>query len=232
MKKICGLSHGDSGKGKTHFIGTMCKFGRPFIIDTERGLLSIADKDGQYDHSTVSTYREFVAAVDWYFANAVEKKYTYLVVDSITRLQRLLIDEILKVPMGDTLSALALKPKTLSIREWGEINTTMTAVVDTICLKSPTSVHFTALSGESTDEVSGITKVWPLVQGGFRFQLPGFFDLVLYHDSQLKDGKVNYYIQTEGCARNIAKNRMGHLGKLKTFELNNYEVIHNVLKEL
>jgi hypothetical protein len=232
LRRLCTLSHGDSGKGKTYFVGTICEKGKPFIIDTERGLLTIENLEGQYDHTTVHNYTEFATACDYYFENAKEKGYTHLVIDSVTRLQKLLIDQILKVPESTTLSALSLKPKTLSIREWGEVNSTMNSVIDNICSRCPTSVHMTALSGESTDKVSGITKVWPLIQGGFRFSFPGYFDMVLYHDSTMTNGKVTYHIQTEGCNRNIAKNRLSHVKKLRALEPNSYEVISNILKEL
>ena len=51
------LSIGDSGKGKTWFAGSIAKYGNPFIIDSEKGLTTIANHE--FDSTHVSTFSQF-----------------------------------------------------------------------------------------------------------------------------------------------------------------------------
>ena len=87
-RRVTSLSIGDSGKGKTYFAGTICNHGKPFFIDSEGGLKTVANYD--FDYVSVNTWTEFTEALTWYYNNYKERGYTHLVIDSFTRLQQYL----------------------------------------------------------------------------------------------------------------------------------------------
>tara|TARA_Y100000310_G_C20646178_1_gene796724 strand:+ start:267 stop:974 length:708 start_codon:yes stop_codon:yes gene_type:complete len=213
--KINSLSIGDSGKGKTYFIGTMCDYGKPFILDTEKGLLTISHKE--FDSMTVSTYKEVGDALLWYSDNYKKNGYTHLVLDSITRLQQyILLEE------GDSTTGV------VTMKQWGIILVKLRKIVDYMTKHCPTPVHVTAMAMESRDELTGAVKLYPNIQGAFKFDLAGYFDVVLHHHCGEKNGDQVYYVQTEGDERIIARNRASDIVKLKKFEKSDYGIIHDI----
>lgn len=208
------LSLGDSGKGKTKFYGSMCDYGyKPYVIDIEKGLLSIADKDFEYD--TIDTWGEFGEKCQWFAKNYKEHGYTHLVVDSMTRLQQYLITSL-------------DKNGKLTQNQWGEVQASLRKVVDWLTKDCPTPVVVTAMAGESHDQLSGKIKVYPNIQGGFKNDLAGYFDIVLYHDCGMKNGEQQYWVQTQGDERIQARSRADCVKKLSKYEQNNYGIIHNI----
>lgn len=212
--KISILSIGDSGKGKTYFAGTICDYGKPFVIDAEGGAITIGNK--VFDYVNVSTWAEFLEACAWYFKNYQEKGYTHLVVDSITRLQQYLALE------KDTNGKLTMS-------QWGEVLASLRKVVDRLTKSCPTHLHMTSMAMEDKDDVTGQVKVFPNVQGRFRFDLAGYFDVVLYHDCGEKEGKQVYWVQTEGDQRITAKSRLASIKPMAKYETNNYKIINDII---
>jgi hypothetical protein len=207
------LSIGDSGKGKTWFIGTIADYGKPFIIDSERGLITAADKT--FDYVDVNNFKEFGEACKWYMENWEEKGYTHLVVDSITRLQQYLAKEI-------------NEDMKLDRQQWGELLATLRKTVNWLTKECPTHVHVTAMAMESKDMDHNV-KIFPNIQGAFKHDLAGYFDVVLYHDCGEKDKKQKYWVQTEADGRIQAKSRLHCLKKLNKYEPNTYQIINNIL---
>jgi hypothetical protein len=219
ISKVNTLSIADSGKGKSYFIGTIADFGKPFVIDAEKGLMSALDssKNRDFDYVQVDTFGQFSEACSWYAANCEEKGYTHLVVDSITRLQQYLANEL--SPDGK-----------LTINQWGEVLATLRKSVDWLTKKCPTHVHMTAMAMEAKDDVTGMTKIFPNIQGAFKYDLAGYFDVVMYHDCGEKDGQQQYWIQTQGDTRITARSRLDGICKLNKYERSNYEVINNIIE--
>lgn len=214
--KATSLGMGDSGKGKTFFIGTICEHGKPFVIDSEDGLKTIADK--KFDYKTVNTWDEFTTALRWYYDNCKEKGYTHLVIDSFTRLQQYLGVKI--EPTGK-----------LTQSQWGELLAHMRKVIDQLTKTCPTALHVTAMAMEAKDELTGGIKIFPNIQGSFKHDLAGYFDYVLYHDCGPKDGKTQYWVQTEGDQRIPARSRLSSVTKLNKYEANNYGIIAQTFKQ-
>lgn len=214
--KVSILSIGDSGKGKTYFSGTICDYGKPFVIGAEGGEMTIADK--VFDYKSVATWEEFLNVCAWYFKNYKERGYTHLVVDSITRLQQYLALE--KDPNGK-----------LTMSQWGEVLASLRKVVDRLTKSCPTHLHMTAMAMEDKDDVTGQIKVFPNVQGRFRFDLAGYFDVVLYHDCGEKEGKQVYWVQTQGDQRITAKSRLSSIGEMKKYDQNNYKIINDIIEK-
>lgn len=216
--KIHSLSVGDSGKGKTHFIGSICDHGKPYIIDAEGGVKTIANK--KFDYEQVDTYQDFLKELAWYYNNWQKNGYTHLVVDSITRLQQYRMFEY-------------HKDGKLTQNQWGELLADLRKVVNQVTKTCPTSSHWTAMAMESKDELSGAVKIYPNLGGAFKFDLAGYFDVVLYHDCKYSGDKQSYYVMTQGDERvTTARSRLDCLKKLNKFEPSNYGIIANITKEV
>lgn len=212
--KVNTLSIGDSGKGKTYFVGTIADHGKPFIIDAEGGLMTAANKE--FDYCEVDSFDEFGEACKWYMQNYKEHGYTHLVVDSITRLQQYLARDI-------------SPDMKLTQQQWGEILATLRKTIDWLTKKCPTHVHVNAMAMESRDDITGAIKIYPNIQGAFRYDLAGYFDVVMYHDCGMKDGKQVYWVQTEGDERITARSRLNSIKKLNKYEPNDYKIINNII---
>lgn len=214
LKRVTSLSISDAGKGKTWFLGTMAKYGKPFIIDTEMGMTTIADKN--IDYVTVKSWKDFLAALTWYWKNWEEKGYTHLGIDSITRAQMYRVFEL-------------NKDGKLDRGQWGEVLADVRKVISRLTLECPTSVHVNAMAMESEDELTKITKIFPNLQGAMKFDLAGYFDVVLYHHSGEKNGEQQYWVQTQGDQRIPARSRLTAVKPLKKFEQNDYGILADIL---
>ena len=215
--KVNTLSIGDSGKGKTWFAGTIADYGKPFIISSEKGLMTVANKT--FDYTEVDSFKEFGDACKWYMENYKDRGYTHLVVDSITRLQQYLAREI-------------SPDMKLTQQQWGEILATLRKTIDWLTKHCPTHVHVTAMAMESRDELTGGIKIYPNIQGAFRYDLAGYFDVVMYHDCGDKNGEQVYWVQTQGDQRITARSRLDSIKKLQKFERNDYGIINDILTNL
>jgi hypothetical protein len=219
--QVNSLSIGDSGKGKTYFAGTICDHGKPFVIDAEGGLGTICDKD--FDYVAINSYEELEQAYGLFMQTYKEKGYTHLVIDSITRLQQYLAFRI-------------NKDGKLTQAQWGEVLATLRKMTDGITKQLKEKgihLHMTAMAMESKDELTGQTKIFPNIQGAFKFDLAGYFDIVLYHDcapGKDKEGKpvTKYWVQTEGDTRITARSRYNSIKKLNRHEISNYSIIANI----
>lgn len=212
--KVNTLSIGDSGKGKTFFAGSISDYGKPFVIDAEKGLMTAANKE--FDYVEVDTFKDFGEACRWYMENYKEHGYTHLVVDSITRLQQYLAKEI-------------NPDMKLSQNQWGELLATLRKTIDWLTKQCPTHVHVTAMAMESKDELTGGIKIFPNIQGAFKYDLAGYFDVVMYHDCGEKEGKQVYWVQTQGDTRITARSRLDSIKPLNKFERNDYGIINDIL---
>ena len=214
--KVRSLSIGDSGKGKTYFAGTIAKYGRPFIIDSEKGLATAADQE--FDYVEVKSFDEFGEACQWFMANHDKQGYTHLVVDSFTRLQQYLCAKL--APNGK-----------MTQQQWGEVLATMRKAANWLTNDCPTHLHMTAMAMESKDELTGAIKIYPNIQGSFRYDLAGYFDVVLYHDcGPDKEGNQSYWVQAQGDTRITARSRLDSIKKLNKYETNDYGIIANIYK--
>lgn len=194
------LSIGDSRTGKSYFLGTICDHERVLIIDAEGGLSTIEGKN--FDSIRVKTYKEFKEALNWYMGGGY-KEYTMLSIDSINRVQALLAQEL--SPDGQ-----------LTQNQWGEVLATLRKVVGVLADMCPTSFHVTSMAMESKDELTGRVRIYPNIQGSFKFDLTGYFDTVLYHHAKPDTkGDTQYYCQLQGDTRVIAGSRLVKLKGIK-----------------
>lgn len=211
------LSIGDSGKGKTYMIGSMVECGyNPFVVDAEGGVTTVCDKD--IDYVTVNKWAELEEAYVLFLKTYKEKGYTHFVVDSITRLQQYLVNEL--DPSGKITRA-----------QWGEVLAKLRKFVDVLTKQCPVPVHMTAMAMESEDEITKMKKVYPNIQGAFKHDLAGYFDVTMYHDCGEKNKEQVYWVQTQGDQRITARNRASQIKKLNKFEVNDYKIIKSIITE-
>jgi len=221
--KTTSISIGDSRKGKTYFIGTACDLCRVFIIDAESGLKSIKDK--KFDFVTVNTWKETEDALTWYLTEGYQN-YDLLAIDSITRIQ-----SYLKEQLKDGPDEHGKNKGNMTMGKYDILAIKLRKVVDVLTKKCPTSVHMTAMAGEFHDELTGATKIYPNLQGGFKFDLLGYFDTIMYHNMAVtKDGE-QYWCEIAGSERNCAGTRLAELkatyGKAMP---NNYKCIYDAVR--
>lgn len=204
---------GESGCGKTEWIGSMIDAGyKPAVIDTEKGLTTI--KNRKFDYETVNTFTEFEKAVQGVFEN--HKNYTHLVVDSFSRLSQYLLVEL----AGDDAK--------VDRDAWGVALAKQRKIIDVLTKNCPLPVIVTSTVSESKDEVTGMTKLFPAINGSFKFDLATYFDCVFYLQSGLdKSNKAKYWMRTVGDHRIIAKSRLQGMAPI---EASSCAIVDKLLK--
>jgi len=219
------ISVSDSRKGKTHFIGTMADHGKLFVIDVECGLSTITDK--KFDFVTVHNWKEIEEALEWYMLEG-QKTYTHLAIDSITRIQSYLKEYLIQEPDSHKKNKGVMtmgKYDTLAIK--------LRKIVDVLTKQCTSSIHMTAMAQEEKDKLTGAVKIFPNLQGGFKFDLVGYFDTILYNQMGL-DAKGNpaYWCEIAGTERNCAGTRLQKVKQAYPKVMpNDYTCIVNALKE-
>jgi hypothetical protein len=215
-RKTSILSIGDSRTGKTYFLGTMCAHEKVLIIDVEGGLSTIEGKS--FDSVRVKTFKEFKEALNWYMSGGYND-YTMLSIDSINRVQAMLATEL--SPDG-----------TLTQNQWGEVLATLRKILDVLSASCPTAFHVTSMAMESKDELTGRIRIYPNIQGSFKFDLTGYFDTVLYHHAKPDTkGDTQYYCQLQGDTRVIAGSRLVKLKGIKNIHCDYGEMLSLINKE-
>ena len=204
---------GKSGTGKTSLIGTACDHEKVFVISLENGLQSIADK--QFDFERCETYAEFKREINWFMKNYKERGYTLLAIDSITRLQRMITQD-----MNDKS-----KSSKLTYDEFAELLAIMRKLCDVITRSRDFSSIITCLDVETKDDTKGVIKENPNLEGKFAFEVFGYFDnAVVSRVGRGKDGKLTYWLEVAGDERTAAKTRMTHLRGMTTIP-NDYKYL-------
>ena len=202
------MVYGDPGVGKTVF---SCSGDRTIFIDVEGGSLSVQSriKSKKVAHKKLETFDE----IEGFVQGLKEKgcKADTLVIDSVTELQKKLMDSIVannpgvKRPYGDGLT----------VGDWGYNTERMRRFIRMV-RDLPINVIFTALSMDEKNDVTGAIKTLPKMSSKLAADVCGYVDIVgyLYVDN----------IQTEEGAENIrrmlvqpvgsyyAKDRSGRLG--------------------
>lgn len=210
------LSYGKTGTGKTYFCGSATRLGKTLVVSCESGLLTI--KDREFDTLPVKTWSDFNEA--WNIVSKVKGEYKTIILDSITEVQRLLMDHI-------------APGKALELQQWGEVELKMHKVIRSY-RNLDNNVIITALAKESKDDVLGSTSVMPMVKGSLAQNIGAYFDCVFYHFAHVTEDRetgnkvTQYKMLTQNDNRFIAKNRAG---KLNRVEPNDFEEIHNKIFE-
>lgn len=169
--RLKALIHGPAGSGKTYLVGTLADDSRTsptLVLDFEGGLSTLVGRD--VDVAVIRDWRDYNEA--YKILADPKSPYQSVGVDSITETQ---VGGLLQILEGDSKRP---DPDTLAQADWGVILVKMRRFVRHF-RDLPIHVVMTALSGDDLDKQVGRIKV-PLVQGSFKDEIAGIFDVVGY----------------------------------------------------
>lgn len=186
------LVHGAAGSGKTRLCATTG--GKPLIISSESGLLSLKGQDiDVWEIKTVDDMREAYAFL------TKDTTYDWVCIDSISEIAEVCLNEE--------------KKNTKDPRKaYGEMNDTVTEMVRHF-RDLPKNVYMAAKQDRVKDELTGQVFFGPSAPGQkMAASLPYFFDEVFcLHTWKDEAGAVRSALQTQRCASYEAKDRSGAL---------------------
>lgn len=205
------LVYGDPGVGKTVF---SCSGDRTIFIDVEGGSLSIqkrikAKKVARKRFDTFDEIEEFVRGL-----REKGSKADTLVIDSITELQKKLMDSIVaqhpevKRPYGDGLT----------VGDWG-YNTERMRRFIRMARDLDMNVIFTALAMDEKNEMTGAVKTLPKMSSKLSADVCGYVDIVgyLYVDNVTNEDGESVPVRrmlVQPVGMYYAKDRSGALGNV------------------
>ena len=205
------LVYGDPGVGKTVF---SCSGDRTIFIDVEGGSLSIQKriKDKKVVRKRFDTFDE----IEEFVRGLREKgsKADTLVIDSITELQKKLMDSIVvqhpevKRPYGDGLT----------VGDWG-YNTERMRRFIRMARDLDMNVIFTALAMDEKNEMTGAVKTLPKMSSKLSADVCGYVDIVgyLYVDNVTDEDGESVPVRrmlVQPVSMYYAKDRSGVLGNV------------------
>lgn len=205
------LVYGDPGVGKTVF---SCSGDRTIFVDVEGGSLSIQNrikskKVARKRFDTFDEIEEFVRGL-----REKGSKADTLVIDSITELQKKLMDSIVaqhpevKRPYGDGLT----------VGDWG-YNTERMRRFIRMARDLDMNVIFTALAMDEKNEMTGAVKTLPKMSSKLSADVCGYVDIVgyLYVDNVTNEDGESVPVRrmlVQPVGMYYAKDRSGVLGNV------------------
>lgn len=214
---ISAFVYGKAGVGKTKFLGT---FPKPFVLDTDGGLLTVAGQDIKSFSVTteMDIYGTFVNIIQdikhkqgpFAKGGELEDRQT-ICIDSMSTVGAGMFAQIMEVQKKDTRSAYGTLLSQL---------TTLTSLFRELKLYG---YHVIATAGEVSKEnnQTGIMEPVPLIPGSFRDFVAHQFDQAMWLEVVVRQGKPTYNAYTIAEKGHAAKERIGLPGKIEnvTFDL-------------
>jgi hypothetical protein len=207
--KVRALVYGRAGVGKTVFSST---FPSPFIIDADKGLRSVREKE--IPHVAVNR-GERVFAVTMDILRSLRKgegpfggiEVKTLVIDSITAFADMLLYESMRFPVGNRPVKDPNNEKA-EFDHWGELLNRLQHIVK-YCRDM--GLHVVATAGErlEKDDVRGSFVGHPDIPGQYRNKIAHEFDEVLYFETKISGKDVKYLCHTTPYLYYEGKSRTG-----------------------
>jgi hypothetical protein len=206
------LVYGEAGVGKTRLAGSaslvpeMCPV---LLLDAEAGALSLAGDMRDVDVVRVTSAEQ----VDKIYGSLYDScPYKTVVVDSLSELQKQSMRGIMRAVVAKDSDR---DPDIASVREWGKNSEQIRRIVRAF-RDLPCNTIFTALTDESKDERTGITRLRPGLPGKLKGEVSGYVDIVLYmyqkeYLTPSKERETKTLVLTQGTERQVAKDRSGTL---------------------
>jgi len=210
-QRISAFVYGKAGAGKTKFLGT---FPKPFVIDVDGGLLTVAGGDikSVYLDSQTDLYGTIVNIIQdikhkigpFEKGGALSDRET-IAIDSMSVLGANMFATIMEVQKKDTRAAYQYLLSQL---------TTLTSLFRELKLYG---YNVVATAGEVSKEnnQTGITEPVPLIPGSFRDFIAHQFDQAMWFEVVVRNGKPTYNAYTLAEKGHAAKERIGLPGKVE-----------------
>ncbi|MDA3833522.1 MAG: ATP-binding protein [Spirochaetales bacterium] len=208
------LIYGTAGAGKTTFGATAMDHEATapvLFINAEGGMLSVVDKDpAAWDLNSYDELEE----VFWFLAKG-DHKYKTVVIDSLSELQMLNLDSIMKKNMQKTTGKNKREDQfDIWLEDYGKSTQQMRAMVRRF-RDLPMHVIFTCLESSSMDDKK-VESIHPALTPKLRGTALGYMDIVgyLYTKQEEKDGETETVRQmlVQPYEKWEAKDRSGKLG--------------------
>ena len=199
-KKPSVLLLGKPGTAKTTIMCSAAQCEKLFVISLEKGLMSAIHQN--YVYVDVKNWQEFVEALNWLMKNKSKEGYTALGIDSLTKAQTYLGDKLTGAGGGK-----------LTFDGYREMLAKMTKMLDVLTGDGSFALIITCLELGQKDDVSGIIKEQPLLEGQLKGMVHAYFDVVAVTrtDKNPKGEGFVYWCEVSGTERTVAKNRLPHL---------------------
>lgn len=199
------LLYSDPGVGKTTAAALSPK---PLIINCEGGTLCLNKFKDFHKKLDIKTFRpdsiKELQEIFWYLKSGQHDRQT-VVLDSLSEIQRMSMDEILSDPKRDD----KFDRDTPILQDYGK-NTQQLRKLVRAFRDLPMNVVFTCLASERKDETDGSVKVMPDLTPKLAADVMGYVDVVGYMFVSEEKGVRKLLTQPKG--KYLAKDRSGKLG--------------------
>jgi|SRR5215207_5610379 len=222
------LIYGDPGAGKTVLAGSaqaVADMSPVLIVDVEGGSFSLRDFYPTVEVARVVTWQDLY---DVYMAlYKGEGGYKTIVLDSLTELQKLSMQTIMKEVVAKEPER---DPEVPSIREWGK-NGEQTRRFVRAFRDLPANVIFTCLVVNDKDQKTGKIMYRPSLSGKLSLEVAGYMDIVVFAYSKMmkvdEQDKICRFLLTGMTDTHVAKDRSNRLPQV--VEDPSMETIHKYI---
>jgi phage nucleotide-binding protein len=210
--KIKALLYGKSGTGKTSTALTL-KPETTLILSAESGLLPLAGKP--FTVWEMETFSDLGASYKRLLTPKVQKQFKVVFIDSLTEINELAKEKIVKVDrpkLGKDLGK--VYDDLMTMQDYQLLQTRMTRMIRAY-RDLPFHVIITCLEDNIKDERTGAISVVPSINGKLATNVAAYFDEVFRMVTKDSKDQVDYFFITAKMENAIAKDRSG---ALKPFE--------------
>lgn len=202
------LIYGESGVGKTRLAGSsdaVPGMRKVLFIDVEGGTLTLRSCYPDVDVVRVKTWLEMQALYN--DLNAGEHGFNTIVIDSLTEIQKMSMDKIMRRLVEENEERDADVP---GIREWN-INLEQTRKFVRMFRDLPVNTIFTSLVKTDKNIRTGSLRRKPYLSGKVSDEVAGFLDIVGYYYSKEVGEENKRMLLTGQTEDTIAKDRSNKL---------------------
>lgn len=202
------LIYGESGVGKTRLAGSadaVPEMRRVLFIDVEGGSLTLKSCYPDVDVVRIKSWAEMQKVYDELYLD--QHGFNTIVVDSLTEIQKMSMDKIMRRRVEENEEADADVP---GIREWN-INLEQTRKFVRLFRDLPVNTIFTALVKLDKNMRTGSTRRKPSLSGKVADEVAAFLDIVTYLYSKEVGDENKRMLLTSQTEDTVAKDRSNQL---------------------